>query len=88
MGPKARSRALALTEDKSRYVPEIMNWKLAINNSDKNQTYNTPSISTLFFLHEQVKANHELTKYITKLRLILTDASPNMGLLMFDKLFI
>ena len=55
MGPKARSRALALSEDKSRYVPEIMNWKLAIDNSDKNQTYNTPSISTLFFLHEQVK---------------------------------
>ena len=55
MSPKARSRALALSEDKSRYVPEIMNWKLAIDNSDKNQTYNTPSISTLFFLHEQVK---------------------------------
>ena len=55
MSPKARERALSLAGDKTRYVPEIMNWKLAIDNSDKNQTYNTPSISTLYFLHEQVK---------------------------------
>ena len=55
LSPKARSRALSIAEDSSRYVPEIMNWKVAIENSDKNQTYNTPSISTLFFLNEQVK---------------------------------
>ena len=55
MSPKARERALRLAEDKSRYIPEIMNWNYAIDNSDKNQTYNTPSISTLFFLNEQVK---------------------------------
>ena len=54
MSPKARERALTLQLDSSRYVPEIMNWKLAIENSDKNQTYNTPSITTLFFLREQV----------------------------------
>ena len=55
MSPKARARALSLSENKSRYVPDIMSWKQAIENSDKNQTYNTPSISTLFFLNEQVK---------------------------------
>ena len=55
MSPKARERALRIADDKSRYIPEIMNWKLAIDNSDKNQTYNTPSISTLFFLNEQMK---------------------------------
>lgn len=55
MSPKARKRAEKLNEDKSRYVPGIMNWKVCLDNSDKNQTYNTPSISTLFFLNEQVK---------------------------------
>ncbi|MFZ8933997.1 MAG: aminotransferase class V-fold PLP-dependent enzyme [Bacteriovoracaceae bacterium] len=53
--PKTIKRALKLNEDSSRYIPEIMNWKLAIDNSAKNQTYNTPAISTMFFLNEQVK---------------------------------
>lgn len=56
LSPKARERALRNAEDKSRYVPGIMNFKTCIDNSDKHQTYNTPSISTLFFLNEQVKA--------------------------------
>jgi len=55
MSPKARNRALKMAEDKSRYIPDIMNWKTAIDNSDKNQTYNTPAIATFFFLNEQVK---------------------------------
>lgn len=55
MSPKARKRALEIAEDKTRYVPEIMNWQLAIDNSDKNQTYNTPSITTFFYLNEQLK---------------------------------
>lgn len=55
MSPKARARALKLAEDKSRYIPDIMNWKTAIDNSDKNQTYNTPSITTFFFFNEQIK---------------------------------
>lgn len=55
MSPKARERALKIAEDKNRYIPGIMDWKTCIDNSDKNQTYNTPSLSTLFFLNEQVK---------------------------------
>lgn len=55
MSPKARARALKIADDSSRYVPDIMNWKTAIENSDKNQTYNTPSLTTFFFLNEQVK---------------------------------
>jgi phosphoserine aminotransferase len=55
MSPKARNRALKIAEDKGRYVPDIMSWKLAIENSDKNQTYNTPSITTFFYLNEQLK---------------------------------
>lgn len=55
LSPKARNRALKISEDTSRYIPEIMSWKQAISNSDKYQVYNTPSISTLFFLNEQIK---------------------------------
>ncbi len=55
MSPKARARALKIAEDKSRYVPDIMNWKQAITNSEQNQTYNTPALATIFFLNEQIK---------------------------------
>lgn len=60
MSPKARERALRLADDKSRYIPPIMSWKLAINNSDKNQTYNTPAIATIYFLNEQIKLMNKL----------------------------
>jgi phosphoserine aminotransferase len=54
MSPKAYKRAFEMA-DGDRYFPEIMSWKLAINNSDKNQTYNTPALASIFFLNEQVK---------------------------------
>ena len=54
MSPAARQRVLKIAEDKSRYIPGIMDWKVCIDNSDKHQTYNTPAISTLFFLREQI----------------------------------
>lgn len=55
MSPKAIERALRISEDKDRYIPTIMSWKLAIENSRKNQTYNTPSLSTLWYVNEQMK---------------------------------
>ncbi len=55
MSPKALNRAFEIDKDKNRYVPGIMNWKSAITNSEKGQTYNTPAISTLFYLNEQIK---------------------------------
>ncbi|MCK5883403.1 MAG: phosphoserine transaminase [Bacteriovoracaceae bacterium] len=54
MSPKAVKRALEMNEDKTRYIPEIMNWKLAITNAEKNQTYNTPAIISIWLLKEQV----------------------------------
>jgi phosphoserine aminotransferase len=60
MSPKARARALKIADDSSRYVPVIMSWKQAITNSDKNQTYNTPAIITLFLLNEQIKLMNTL----------------------------
>jgi phosphoserine aminotransferase len=54
MSPKAIKRAREIA-DSDRYYPEIMNWNHAIDNSVKNQTYNTPSVANIFFLNEQVK---------------------------------
>ncbi len=37
------------------YIPEFFSLPTAIDNSLKNQTYNTPALSTLFLLNEQLK---------------------------------
>ena len=56
MSPRAIERCLKLAGDHKRYIPQIMNMKLAIENSRKAQTFTTPSVSTLFLLNEQVQA--------------------------------
>lgn len=55
LSPKAIERALRIGRDKSRYIPEVMKWSHAIENSRQNQTYNTPAIGTLFLMNEQMK---------------------------------
>ena len=52
--PAALDRAdeIAATD---RWVPEFLNLKTAIDNSAKNQTYNTPALATLIMLDEQLK---------------------------------
>ena len=37
-----------------RYVPASLDLRIALDNSRQNQTYNTPSVSTLFLMAEQV----------------------------------
>jgi phosphoserine aminotransferase len=59
MSPKALKRAKEIESRSDRYIPGIMSFNTAITNSEKNQTYNTPSISTLFFLNEQIKVMNE-----------------------------
>lgn len=59
MSPKAQKRALEINES-DRYIPGIMNWKTAMDNAEKNQTYNTPCISALFFLNEQIKRMNDV----------------------------
>lgn len=54
MSPKALARAEKIAAS-NRYYPEIMNWKNAIDNSVKNQTYNTPSVTNIFLINEQLK---------------------------------
>lgn len=60
MSEKARERALKIAKDKSRYIPEVMSFENAITNSLKHQTYNTPSLASIFFLNEQVKRMNKL----------------------------
>ena len=38
-----------------RYIPEFLSLRVAVENSVKDQTYNTPSIATLILLAEQVE---------------------------------
>ena len=50
-------RALARVEEiaaTARYVPPFFDLPTAIDNSGKNQTYNTPSVATLFLMAEQL----------------------------------
>ena len=61
MSPLAIERAQEINK-MDRYIPEMMNWMTAITNSSKNQTYNTPSVSTLFLLNEQIKLMNKVTK--------------------------
>ena len=52
MSPAALARAEELA--KARWVPAFFDLPTAIDNSRKNQTYNTPSVATLFLMAEQL----------------------------------
>ncbi|MEU0668476.1 phosphoserine transaminase [Streptomyces lavendulocolor] len=52
--PAALERA-ARVHASGRHIPEFFSLPTAIDNSLKNQTYNTPALSTLFLLNEQLK---------------------------------
>jgi phosphoserine aminotransferase len=53
MSPAALERATAV-KDSGRYIPAFLDLVTAIDNSRLNQTYNTPSIATLFLMAEQL----------------------------------
>ncbi|ULE35358.1 phosphoserine transaminase [Mycobacterium sp. IDR2000157661] len=53
MSPAALSRVEAIAGS-GRWVPEFLSLPIAIDNSRKNQTYNTPAIGTLVLLAEQL----------------------------------
>jgi phosphoserine aminotransferase len=54
MSPAALERAAAIAGS-GRYIPEFFSLPIAIDNSGKLQTYNTPAVATLFLLAEQVE---------------------------------
>jgi len=53
MSPAALARIGEIAES-GRWMPEFLSLPVALDNSTKNQTYNTPSVATLFLLAEQV----------------------------------
>ena len=52
--PAALERAEEIAAS-DRWVPDFLNLKTAIDNSAKNQTYNTPALATLIMLDGQLK---------------------------------
>lgn len=53
MSPAALARVDEIGAS-SRYVPAFLDLTIAVDNSRKNQTYNTPAIATLFLMAEQL----------------------------------
>jgi phosphoserine aminotransferase len=54
MSPAALDRAAQIAAG-GRYIPEFFSLPVAIENSAKQQTYNTPSVATLLLLADQVE---------------------------------
>jgi phosphoserine aminotransferase len=60
MSPNALERAAKIAADKpgtakKRWIPDFFNLPTAIENSRKDQTYNTPAVTTLFLLAQQIE---------------------------------
>ncbi|WP_239455494.1 phosphoserine transaminase [Nocardioides gilvus] len=53
MSPRALARAEEIAAS-DRYIPPFFDLPTAIDNSKKNQTYNTPAVATLFLMAEQL----------------------------------
>ncbi len=53
MSPRALDRAAHIAAS-GRYIPPFLDLATAIDNSTKNQTYNTPALATIFLMAEQV----------------------------------
>jgi phosphoserine aminotransferase len=54
LSPAAQERVVQLDASK-RWIPSFLSIKTALDNSLKDQTYNTPAVATLFLLAEQVR---------------------------------
>ncbi|MFP1733528.1 aminotransferase class V-fold PLP-dependent enzyme [Lonsdalea quercina] len=60
LSPKAKARVAEIAADKTRYIPVFADWQIALNNSEQQQTYNTPATVTLFLFAEQLKRMNAL----------------------------
>jgi phosphoserine aminotransferase len=54
LSPAAQERVVQL-DASERWIPSFLSIKIALDNSLKDQTYNTPAVATLFLLAEQVR---------------------------------
>jgi phosphoserine aminotransferase len=57
MSPRALERAAEIAAS-GRWIPAFFDLPTAIDNSRKNQTYNTPALATLFLMREQLNWMH------------------------------
>jgi phosphoserine aminotransferase len=53
MSPKALAR-VAEIKASGRWIPGFLDLSIAVDNSSKDQTYNTPAVATLFLLADQI----------------------------------
>jgi predicted phosphoserine aminotransferase len=53
MSPKALAR-VAEIKASDRWIPGFLDLSIAVDNSSKDQTYNTPAVATLFLLADQI----------------------------------
>lgn len=54
MSPAALERIEQISES-DRFIPTFLDLQTAVNNSRKNQTYNTPAVATLLMMDQQVE---------------------------------
>jgi len=54
LSPAAQERIAAL-HGSDRWIPEFLSLQTALENSRKDQTYNTPALATLFMLADQIR---------------------------------
>jgi phosphoserine aminotransferase len=54
LSPAAQERVAALHASE-RWIPEFLSLHAALENSRKDQTYNTPAVATLFLLADQIR---------------------------------
>ncbi|WP_067670014.1 phosphoserine transaminase [Nocardia miyunensis] len=54
MSPKALERVAEIKES-GRFTPEFLSLPIAVDNSSKDQTYNTPALGTLLLLADQIE---------------------------------
>ena len=54
MSPAAVGRIMEIAAS-GRYIPDFLSLRIALENSAKDQTYNTPAVATLFLLAEQIE---------------------------------
>jgi phosphoserine aminotransferase len=54
LSPAAVDRVLEVAAS-GRYIPDFLSLRIALENSEKDQTYNTPAVATLFLLAEQIE---------------------------------
>jgi phosphoserine aminotransferase len=55
LSPAAQQRIEEIGARTDRWIPESLNLVTALDNSKKDQTYNTPAVATLILLDEQLK---------------------------------